>query len=165
VTVLALVRTALAVGITAATGAIATDPDSAWYRSLDKPRWQPPSWAFPAVWTPLYGLLAVTGARVLDRTSGRHRTAFSLGYSANLLLNTGWTVVFFRLRSPTAALAEIVVLNVSNLDLLRRAGAADRLAAGLITPYVAWTVFATALTASIARRNPRRQITADPVGH
>jgi translocator protein len=152
---LALVRTALAVGITAAAGAIATEPDSAWYRSLKKPRWQPPSSAFPAVWTPLYALLAVAGARVLDRTNGRRRTAFSRGYSANLLLNVGWTVVFFRLRSPRAALAEIVVLNVSNLDLLRRAWAADRLAAAAITPYVAWTAFATALTASIAGRNPR----------
>jgi benzodiazapine receptor len=150
-----LVRTTLAVAITAAAGAIATEPNSAWYRSLDKPRWQPPSSAFPAVWTPLYALLAVAGARGLDRTSGRQRTAFSRAYSANLLLNLGWTVAFFRLRSPKAALGEIAVLNASNLDLLRRAWAADRLAAAAITPYVAWTAFATALTASIAARNRR----------
>lgn len=30
----------------AALGGLGTDPDSAWYRSLDKPGWQPPPVAF-----------------------------------------------------------------------------------------------------------------------
>ena len=147
------VKTALAVTATAVAGSIATKPGSVWYRRLDKPRWQPPSAAFPLVWTPLYGLLAFAGARVLDRTEGGRRAAFGRSYAANLVLNAGWTAVFFRYRNPRAALVEIAVLNVSNLDLLRRAWQADPAAAAAIGPYVAWTAFATALTASIAARN------------
>jgi hypothetical protein len=37
-----LARTALAIGATAVTGGLGTDPTSSWYRSLDKPSWQPP---------------------------------------------------------------------------------------------------------------------------
>lgn len=149
-----LIGTSLAVAATAVAGAIATRPDSAWYRGLDKPRWQPPPVAFPAVWTPLYALLAIAGARVLDRTDGARQARFAGAYATNLILNAGWTVVFFRGRRPRAALAEIVALNVSNLDLLRRAWQADRTAAAALAPYLLWTGFATVLNASIAARNP-----------
>ncbi|MGW4569136.1 TspO/MBR family protein, partial [Streptomyces sp. NPDC004561] len=44
----------VAVTTAAAVGGRAVDADSAWYRSLRKPGWQPPSWAFGVVWTPLY---------------------------------------------------------------------------------------------------------------
>jgi tryptophan-rich sensory protein len=149
-----LARTALAVGATAAAGSLATAPSSAWYRTLRKPLWQPPPAAFPLVWTPLYALLAVAGARVLDRTEGERRRAFVRTYAVNLVLNAGWTAVFFRARQPRAALVEIMLLNASNLVLLRRSWEADRWAGAAVAPYVAWTGFATALNASIAARNP-----------
>jgi hypothetical protein len=37
-----LARTALAIGATAVTGGLGTDPTSSWYPSLDKSSWQPP---------------------------------------------------------------------------------------------------------------------------
>jgi len=43
-----------AVAATAAIGAVAAYPGSDWYRSLRKPRWQPPPPAYALVWTPLY---------------------------------------------------------------------------------------------------------------
>jgi benzodiazapine receptor len=150
-----LVKTAAAVGAAAVVGSIASAPASPWYQSLDKPRWQPPPAAFPAVWTPLYLLLAFAGARAIDRTSGAARTGFARAYAMNLALNAGWTVVFFRTRSPKLALIEIVALNGSNLGLLRRAWRADRHAGAALLPYVAWTGFAAALNAAIAVQNPR----------
>ncbi|MEU0061473.1 tryptophan-rich sensory protein [Streptomyces sp. NPDC006334] len=38
--------TAIAVAATAVAGAKAVEPDSAWYRALQKPPWQPTSWTF-----------------------------------------------------------------------------------------------------------------------
>lgn len=147
------VKTGAAVVVAAGVGSIATDPDSRWYRGLRKPAWQPPPVAFPAVWTPLYVLIAVGGARALDRGDGRARRAFARSYAINLGLNAAWTALFFRARRPGAALAEIAVLNVSNLVLLRQAAKADRLAGAALAPYVVWTMFATALNAAIVRRN------------
>jgi translocator protein len=144
-----------AVTATAVAGSIATDPDSAWYRRLRKPSWQPPPAAFPAVWTPLYALLAVAGTRALNGTTGTDRAAFARAYGANLILNAGWTAMFFRARSPRAALGEIAVLNLSNALLLRRAAKADRVAAAALAPYAAWTLFATCLNGAIVRLNSK----------
>lgn len=65
------------------------------------------------------------------------RRAFRLSYATNLLLNAGWTAVFFAARRPTAALAEIAALNASNMALVRRAWLVDRVAgAALAVPGV-----------------------------
>ncbi|GAA3456639.1 TspO/MBR family protein [Dactylosporangium matsuzakiense] len=146
-------KTTAAVTVAAGIGSLVTRPGDRWYRHLEKPAWQPPPKAFPLVWTPLYGLIAFAGARALDASRGPARRQFAVAYAANLALNAGWTAVFFGARRPRAALAEIALLNASNLDLLRRAWQADRTAGAALAPYVAWTGFATALNASIARRN------------
>lgn len=153
-----LVKTAAAVVATAAAGATATTSgtSSRWYRRLRKPPWQPPSTAFPLVWTPLYALIAVAGARALDRSDGAERATFRRVYALNLALNAGWPALFFGARRPAAALAEIAALNASNLVLLRRATRADRLAGAALAPYAAWTLFATVLNAAIVRRNSIR---------
>lgn len=150
-----IVKTGLATGAAAAAGSVATDADSAWYRTLTKPRWQPPAAAFPLVWTPLYTLIALAGARALDRLSGPQRASFTRRYATDLALNAAWTALFFRMRNPRLALAEIAALNAANVALLRRAWQADRAAGAMLLPYVAWTGFATALNASIAARNPK----------
>ena len=147
------VKTTAVVSLAAAAGTWAAQPGQAWYRRLDKPAWQPPPAAFPIVWTGLYALLALAGARAFDATPASQRPALRRSYAANLALNAGWTAVFFRARRPGAALIEIAALNASNVDLLRRAWRADRLAGAALAPYVAWTAFATALNADIARRN------------
>ncbi|MDF3298869.1 TspO/MBR family protein [Streptomyces tropicalis] len=147
-----------AVSLTAFAGARAVDADSDWYRSLDKPAWQPPSWAFGVVWTPLYASIAWSAGRALDRAGGRERTALAAGLAANLALNTAWNHLFFGRRSPLAGLIGTVLLDVSNAQLLRRTAATDRPAAAALVPYASWCLFATALNASLVRRNPAGRV-------
>lgn len=150
-----LLRTGLAVAAAAVLGGAATDPGSAWYRRLRKPRWQPPPRAFGVVWPVLYALIAYAGARALaSAATDRERGSLARALGVNLALNAAWTPLFFRAHAPRAALAGLVALDASNLDLLRRFGRADRRAAVALTPYLAWTGFATALNAVIAARNP-----------
>jgi translocator protein len=153
-----LARTCAAVAGTAVIGVVGTDVTSRWYRHLDKPSWQPPGAALGPAWTTLYGLKAVASARTLDRldepAEGR---AFATAFGANLMLNAGWNWLFFTARRPRWALAEILLMEVSTLDLTRRAAHVDRPAAKMLIPYAGWVAFATALNASIARRNPEGQ--------
>lgn len=145
---------AAAVTATAVTGARAVDPDSAWYTGLRKPPWQPPPWAFGVVWTPLYASIAWAAGHALGTTTTRReRVALAASLAVNLSLNAGWNHLFFARRSPAAGLAGTVLLDLSNADLLRRTGRTDRTAARVLVPYAAWCAFATALNASIARRN------------
>lgn len=148
-----LAKTAAGVTVAATAGSLATTPKSDWYRSLDKPSWQPPPAAFPPIWTSLYALIAVAGARALDRLHGRSRRRFRRTYAASLALNAAWTAIFFRARQPKLAFLEILALDAANLALLRRARRADRAAVLALLPYIAWTGFATVLNGSIASRN------------
>ena len=147
--------TSAAVTTTAVLGGIGTAPGTRWYRELDKPPWQPPGWAFGPAWTLLYVLLALGGGRALAAGGEQARRRYLRAYLANLALNAGWTWLFFRARWPALATAEAALLAASTADLARRSWALDRPAGAALVPYAAWTSFAAALTASIARRNPR----------
>jgi benzodiazapine receptor len=131
-------------------GGLATDPDSRWFRGLDKPSWYPPPQTFGVVWTGLYAGIAWASGAVLTRGGG---PGFGRAYAANLALNTAWTPVFFRAHRPWAAAAESALLTASTVDLVRRAAPISPAAAAVLTSYAAWTAFATALTVAIARRN------------
>jgi tryptophan-rich sensory protein len=153
-----LLLTSAAVAVAAAVGRLGTDVSSRWYRRLDKPSWQPPGVVFPLVWTALYALLAGGGARALDRAErdgGPARRRFLGAYGANLVLNAGWTWSFFRAENPPLAVLEVLALEASTVDLARRTWRLDRNAGIALLPYLAWTTYATALTAELARRNRR----------
>ncbi|MEU0786074.1 TspO/MBR family protein [Streptomyces sp. NPDC006173] len=145
----------VAVAAAAVAGSVAVDPGSDWYRRLNKPTWQPPSWAFGAVWTPLYASLAFAGGHALNRAQGRDRVKLAAGFGTNLILNAGWNWLFFRAHSPRAGVGGTLLLDVSNADLIRRLGRVDPKATYTLLPYAAWCAFATILNTSIARRNPR----------
>ncbi|MFD4539364.1 cytochrome d ubiquinol oxidase subunit II [Streptomyces bauhiniae] len=142
-----------AVTATAVVGARATQPDARWYRELNTPDWQPPPWAFGAVWTPLYASIAVAGGRALNAARGPQRKALAGEFAANLALNASWNNLFFRLRSPLAGLAGTLLLDASNIRLLTRVARTDRKAAATLLPYALWCAYATCLNASIVARN------------
>jgi len=149
-------RTSAAVAATAVIGGLGTKVTSPWYRDLDKPAWQPPGAAFGPAWTTLYGLMALASARTLDRLEEpTERRTFATAFGANLVLNAGWSWLFFTAHRPRWALADILLLEVSILDLTRRAGKVDAPAARMLMPYAGWVAFAATLNAAIAHRNPK----------
>jgi tryptophan-rich sensory protein len=147
-----LVSASVPVVLTALVGTAGTDVGSDWYRRLEKPPWQPPGPVFGIAWTALYVLVAAAGTRTLRR-AGTGRRAWSWAFAVNLALNAGWPWAFFRAHRPSLAAAEAALLAVSTADLARRSAAVDRTAGLALVPYVAWTAFATALSADIARRD------------
>ena len=112
---------------------------------------------FGITWPVLYVLLAAAGARALGRSERdadpASRRWYLRAYLANLALNAGWTWSFFRAKRPPLAVAEVLLLEASTVDLARRTWALDRPAGAALLPYAAWVTFATAMTAEIARRN------------
>lgn len=158
--ILTLAGSVLAVTATAVVGGLATNPDSAYYRNLKKPSWQPPPPVYGLVWTPLYADIALTSGHAIARAEdGRVNERRSLigALGINLVLNAGWSWLFFRYHRPWVAAAECAVLTASAADLVRRVGSVDRRAGIALSPYPAWCGFATALTVAVARRNPFRR--------
>lgn len=150
--VLAILGFAGAALAAAGLGSLATSAttDSEWFRDLDTPSWYPPSATFGIVWTVLYVMIAVSGLRAWRR--GAPPLALGL-WGAQMALNLGWTLVFFGLRRPGWAVAEIVVLLLAIVATMAVFRPVDRLATWLLAPYLAWVGFATALTIAIAVAN------------
>lgn len=79
--------------------------------------------------------------------------AFKRALILNLILNTGWSALFWQGRDLKIASIEAGLLALSSADLARRAFSLDKGAGALLLPYVGWTSFATVLTAAIENKN------------
>ena len=51
----------VAAAAAAASSGLLFRADRVWYANLRQPRWTPPRWVFPVVWTPLYLMIALSG--------------------------------------------------------------------------------------------------------
>lgn len=124
-----------------------------WYRALDKPPWTPPGWVFGPAWTLLYLSMGVA-AWLVWRERGVQRAALPLAvFGLQLVLNGLWSWLFFGLRRPGLALAEIAVLWAAIAATVAVFWGVRPLAGALLLPYLGWVTFATALNAEIWRRN------------
>jgi len=138
----------------AALGSLATAQGvDTWYATLRRPAWTPPNWVFGPVWTALYLMMAVAAWRVW-LTGPWRRTAWPLGlFAVQLALNVVWSVLFFGLRMPGAALVEIVVLWIAILATTVAFFRYSRLAGTLLIPYLAWVGYAISLNFGLWRLN------------
>lgn len=144
---------ALCLGIGAlGTAVVQTGQD--WYAGLAKPSFSPPDAVFGPVWAVLFVMMGIAAWRVW-RTADRDTARGPLTlFALQLALNLGWTVVFFGLQKAGSSVATIVVLDVAVVVTTLAFRTVDRPAALLMTPYLAWVVFATVLNIAIWRLNP-----------
>ena len=121
-----------------------------WYRTLEKPTWNPPDWIFGPAWTLLYILMGVALWLVwrLGWDNPQVRRALLL-FGVQLLFNLLWSLIFFGLRRPDWALLEIVVLWVLILATAAQFYRLQPIAGWLLVPYQLWVTFAAALNAAI----------------
>jgi translocator protein len=125
-----------------------------WYAALNKPDWNPPGWIFGPVWTMLYVMMAVAAWLVWQRGGfAVQRRPLGL-FLVQLALNMLWTLLFFGLRQPGVAFAEILLLWLVILATLLAFRSVSRAAAWLLAPYLAWVSFAAVLNGVIWRLNP-----------
>ncbi len=125
----------------------------AWYAALNKPTWNPPNWIFGPVWTALYTMMAVA-AWLVWRRGGFAANAFPLSlFLLQLLFNAIWSWLFFGLKNPALAFAEIVLLWLGIGATLAAFWRLQRPAAWLLVPYLAWVSFAAVLNFTLWQLN------------
>jgi translocator protein len=149
-----LAATTLAVAATAGIGSVASRASiDSWYARLKKPAYVPPNAVFPVAWTSLYTDIAATSATTIDRlrAAGRYDEArnYTVALGANLVLNAGWSWLFFRYHKLGASAVGAAVLAASSADLARRAAVVDLRAGAALLPYPLWSAFATAMSSHI----------------
>ncbi|MCB0922996.1 MAG: tryptophan-rich sensory protein [Mycobacterium sp.] len=153
-----LVATGLATAAAAVAGGIASrEGVRGWYTTIRKPSYVPPNAVFPIAWTTLYADIAATSAAAIDRfrADSRHgeANAYIAALGINLVLNGGWSWVFFKQRRLGVATLAAGALAASSVDLTRRAAAADPKLGAALAPYPAWCAFATVMSGDIWRLN------------
>lgn len=121
-----------------------------WYPGLVKPSFNPPSWVFGPVWTLLYLMMGIAAFLVWQKgwASGAVKTALAL-FAIQLILNGLWSILFFGLRSPGLALADIILLWLSVGATMVLFWGLTPVAGMLLLPYEAWVTFAALLNGSI----------------
>ena len=147
---IAWVLASLAAG---AVGALATRNARDFYAGLVRPSWAPPGWVFGPVWTTLYVLMGVAAWLVWRKVGwDGARTALTL-FVVQLVCNAAWSWFFFAWRRGALAMGDIVLLLVLIVATMVAFGRVHRVAALLLAPYLAWVLFATALTYAVWRAN------------
>jgi benzodiazapine receptor len=128
------------------------------YDQLARPAFAPPGIVFPVVWSGL-NLTTATSAWRLWRSApdaagaDRARREALAWWGAGVLVRSGYVPLAFGGRRLWAATADSALLCAVLARYAVLARRADPAAAALALPEVAWTAFATVLSAAVARKN------------
>jgi tryptophan-rich sensory protein len=125
-----------------------------WYSTLNKPWFTPPGYVFGPVWTVLYILMGISLYLVIIQ--GWEKEPVKNGiilFAAQLGVNLLWSLLFFGLHSPMAALACIGVLLILIVATMLTFYRLSKPAAVLLIPYLVWVCIATALNAGVVLLN------------
>ena len=124
-----------------------------WYAVLRKPVWTPPDWVFPVVWTVLYFMIAIAGWLVWTGAGSEGAVLPLAVFGLQLVFNALWSFLFFGLRLPGSAFADLVLLWLAILATILLFLPLQPVAAWLLVPYLLWVGYAGALNFTIWRLN------------
>jgi translocator protein len=143
----------LATLLVAVAGQLVTDLGP-WYAGLRQPPWKPPDMWFGPAWSLIFALVATAATRAwLYAPDGQARRRILVAFASNAVLNVLWSWLFFHLRRPDWAFAEVVLLWASIAAMIAVAWRQDRLSGWLLLPYLLWVTFAAALNLAVVRLN------------
>ena len=146
-------------------GSAFTAPEmGAWYKSLEKPFFNPPNWIFGPVWTIIFILMGVSlyfvwiknweprreatdieASNPLSQKflSGAWRKANIIAiFIVQLVLNILWSVIFFGFHNPGIAFFELLMLWFAVLFCIVNFYRVHKSAGFLLLPYIIWISFA-----------------------
>ena len=124
--------------VTAAVGGQFVGGD--WYFTMSKPAWNPSAMLMASIWAVLYVLMAVSAWMVWD--SMRELARVALGWwGLQLLLNIGWSWMFFGLHRIGWALAVISLWLLVVVIVIRTFRPVRQEASVLMMPLAAWLIF------------------------
>lgn len=148
-----IISLALPLTIGAIAGIFTSKAIPNWYSTLNQPSFNPPNWLFGPVWTTLYILLGISLYIVWTLPPGKERNMGLIAFGIQLVLNFGWSFLFFYFKNPGLALIEIIILWISIVFVLIFFYKLKPIAAYLNIPYLLWVSFATILNAAYFKLN------------
>jgi benzodiazapine receptor len=126
----------------------------AWYRSLERPAWQPPDVVFGLIWPYNFIVLGVVGTLVaFTATSGRF--VWIAGLALSVVGALSWAYLFYVQQSPAASAWALAFAAVCTVPLVIVAFRYNTWAGVAMLPYLVWLCLATSLAVGYAVLNPQ----------
>jgi tryptophan-rich sensory protein len=137
-----------------------------WYAGINKPFFNPPSWIFGPVWTTLFVLMGISFYIVWNKKfavnnelkfkhnkpinalskkflSGKwQKLNIILIFTAQLILNVLWSIIFFGAHSLGLAFFELLMLWCAIAFTIINFYRVSKIAALFLLPYILWVSFA-----------------------
>lgn len=126
-----------------------TNTNLEWYQTI-KPSLTPPNYVFPIVWNILFFLIAFSLYFAWANSKRKDRIKIAIVFGINFVLNVFWSVLFFAMKKPALAFAEIIFLWASILLMIFTTWKVDKKSSWLLVPYLVWVTFAGILNYLIA---------------
>ena len=124
------------------------------FKNLKKPFFTPPSIAFPIIWTILYILMGVSSYLICcNKTNKKFKKRACFVYLIQLLVNTLWSLFFFRFSWLLFAFFWLLLLIVLVIVMIIKFYKLKPLAAYLQIPYLLWLIIAGILNLAIVILN------------
>jgi len=120
--------------------------DSSWYRSLEQPAWQPPSWVFGVIWPYNFVALAVVSSVIAWQAPPLRVGVLLTFLVVSIAAAIAWAYLFYvphELASAAIALSAAAVLTVPIVVIAFLTGP---LWGVLLLPYQIWVALAASLS-------------------
>ena len=121
-----------------------------WYSEIILPSFNPPSWVFAPVWTALYILMSIAIWRIWVKFFDHKILTI---YFYHLFFNATWSIVFFGFHQIELALANLVIILIFIIILMRFYLHKDKLSFCIMVPYFLWASYAFVLNSVIVILN------------
>lgn len=123
------------------------------YESIVRPEFAPPGFIFPIAWSILYILMGISYYLVVTSNNTEVRKKSLNVYYTQLILNSLWSLIFFRFRLFLIGFLWVLALIGLVLYMIYLFKKSNKVAGYLQIPYILWLLFAGALSFSIYRLN------------
>ena len=121
-----------------------------WYSEIILPSFNPPSWVFAPVWIALYILMSIAIWRIWVKFFDRKILTI---YFYHIFFNATWSIVFFGFHQIELALANLVIILIFIIMLMRFYLHKNKLSFFIMVPYFLWVSYAFVLNLAIAILN------------
>jgi tryptophan-rich sensory protein len=127
--------------------------NSGWYRSLNRPNWQPPDFVFGLIWPYNFVMLGIASVTVANSLSRIKSLSFLIIFAVSVASALLWSYYFYQPHDFTKASAALATTAILTLPMLILTFQASRTVGLLLIPYQIWVTLASLLSASYGRLN------------
>lgn len=120
--------------------------DSGWYRSLEQPAWQPPSWVFGVIWPYNFIALAVVSSIVAWRSTPGLVGVLMIFLILSIAAALAWAYLFYVPHNLIAAAIALSTAGVLTIPIVIVAFLTGPVLGVALLPYQIWVVLAASLS-------------------